>query len=188
MINWNSRRDTVSPGSNVGQRPAPSGASPVGADRRPPYRNTRHNKDRDTSHDADPATGAFVAHRNLLFTVAYEILGSAADAEDVLQETWLRWVKVHPERVRDERAYLVRVTTWQALDRLRTVRRRREAYVGPWLPEPLLTAPDAAEDPTSSWSATAEGSSRPRCARSSARRRRHVCSSVAWARSKAPYR
>ncbi|QIP87901.1 RNA polymerase sigma-70 factor [Streptomyces sp. Tu 2975] len=95
---------------------------------------------------ADPATDTFVAHRNLLFTVAYEMLGSAADAEDVLQETWLRWVKVDLEQVRDQRAYLVRITTRQALNRLRTMKRRKEAYVGPWLPEPLLTAPDVAED------------------------------------------
>ncbi|MEU5277947.1 RNA polymerase sigma-70 factor [Streptomyces asoensis] len=94
----------------------------------------------------DPATEAFLAHRNLLFTVAYEVLGSAADAEDVLQETWLRWVEADQEQVRDQRAYLVRITTRQALNRLRTVKRRREAYVGPWLPEPLLTAPDVAED------------------------------------------
>ncbi|MEU3771808.1 RNA polymerase sigma-70 factor [Streptomyces sp. NPDC032472] len=95
---------------------------------------------------ADPATEAFVAHRNLLFTVAYEMLGSAADAEDVLQETWLRWVKVDLAQVRDQRAYLVRITTRQALNRLRTMQRRKEAYVGQWLPEPLLTAPDVAED------------------------------------------
>ncbi|MGI5202430.1 RNA polymerase sigma-70 factor [Spirillospora sp. CA-108201] len=93
-----------------------------------------------------PATEAFVAHRNLLFTVAYEMLGSAADAEDVLQETWLRWVDVDLERVRDRRAYLVRITTRQSLNRLRTMARRKEAYVGPWLPEPLLTSPDVAED------------------------------------------
>ncbi|WP_399880611.1 RNA polymerase sigma-70 factor [Streptomyces sp. BBFR51] len=92
------------------------------------------------------ATELFVIHRNLLFTVAYEMLGSAADAEDVLQECWLRWVKVDLERVRDERAYLVRITSRQSLNRLRTMRRRKEDYVGPWLPEPLLTAPDVAED------------------------------------------
>ncbi|GGL94699.1 RNA polymerase sigma24 factor [Streptomyces fumigatiscleroticus] len=95
---------------------------------------------------ADRATEAFVAHRNLLFTVAYEMLGSAADAEDVLQETWLRWSDVDLGAVRDQRAYLVRITARQALGRLRTLRRRRESYVGPWLPEPLLTAPDVAED------------------------------------------
>jgi RNA polymerase sigma-70 factor (TIGR02957 family) len=94
----------------------------------------------------DPATAAFLAHRNLLFTVAYEMLGSAADAEDVLQETWLRWVGVDLGIVRDQRAYLVRITTRQALTRLRTLGRRKESYVGSWLPEPLLTAPDVAED------------------------------------------
>nr|WP_244313023.1 RNA polymerase sigma-70 factor [Microbispora hainanensis] len=94
----------------------------------------------------DRATEAFVAHRNLLFTVAYEMLGSAADAEDVLQETWLLWAGVDLHAVRDQRAYLVRITTRQALKRLRTLGRRRESYVGPWLPEPLLTAPDVAED------------------------------------------
>jgi RNA polymerase sigma-70 factor (ECF subfamily) len=94
----------------------------------------------------DPATEAFVAYRNLLFTVAYEMLGSAADAEDVLQETWLRWAGVDLGTVRDQRAYLVRITTRQALSRLRTLGRRKESYVGPWLPEPLLTAPDVAED------------------------------------------
>jgi RNA polymerase sigma-70 factor (ECF subfamily) len=92
------------------------------------------------------ATETFVAHRNLLFTVAYEMLGSAADAEDVLQETWLRWVKVDLGQVRDPRAYLVRITTRQSLNRLRTMSRRKEVYVGPWLPEPLLTTPDVAED------------------------------------------
>ncbi|TLF77594.1 RNA polymerase sigma-70 factor [Nocardia cyriacigeorgica] len=95
---------------------------------------------------ADSATETFLAHRNLLFTVAYELLGSAADAEDVLQETWLRWSEVDLETVRDRRAYLVRITTRQALTRLRTLGRRRESYVGPWLPEPLLTSPDVADD------------------------------------------
>ena len=94
----------------------------------------------------DPATEAFLTHRNLLFTVAYEMLGSAADAEDVLQETWLRWAGVDLDTVANQRAYLVRITTRQALVRLRTLGRRRESYVGTWLPEPLLTAPDVAED------------------------------------------
>src|SRR3954471_13345214 len=94
----------------------------------------------------DPATAAFLAHRNLLFTVAYELLGSAADAEDVLQETWLRWVGVDLDTVRDQRAYLVRIATRQSLTRLRTLGRRKESYVGPWLPEPLLTTPDVADD------------------------------------------
>jgi RNA polymerase sigma-70 factor (TIGR02957 family) len=91
----------------------------------------------------------FVAHRGLLFTVAYEMLGSAADAEDVVQETWLRWADLGAAAradVRDPRAYLVRIVTRQALNRLRTLVRRREEYVGEWLPEPLLTGPDVAED------------------------------------------
>jgi RNA polymerase sigma-70 factor (TIGR02957 family) len=91
----------------------------------------------------------FVAHRSLLFTVAYEMLGSAADAEDVVQETWLRWADLGAAArtdVRDPRAYLVRIITRQALNRLRTLARRREDYVGEWLPEPLLTSPDVAED------------------------------------------
>jgi RNA polymerase sigma-70 factor (TIGR02957 family) len=107
-------------------------------------------EDRDGSMNRDgrmdPATEAFLAHRNLLFTVAYELLGSAADAEDVLQESWLRWAGVDLATVHDQRAYLVRITTRQALSRLRTLGRRKESYVGPWLPEPLLTAPDVAED------------------------------------------
>ena len=99
-----------------------------------------------SAHRPDAATDTFIAHRNLLFTVAYEMLGSAADAEDILQETWLRWVKVDLKEVREPRAYLVRITTRLALNRLRSAQHRREAYVGPWLPEPLLTSPDVAED------------------------------------------
>ena len=88
----------------------------------------------------------FTAHRSLLFTVAYEMLGSAADADDVVQETWLRWADADQAAVREPRAYLVQIVTRQALNRLRTVARRREDYVGEWLPEPLLTSPDVAED------------------------------------------
>jgi RNA polymerase sigma-70 factor (TIGR02957 family) len=91
----------------------------------------------------------FVTHRGLLFTVAYEMLGSAAEAEDVVQESWIRWDAIGPtgrSEVRDSRAFLVRVVTRKALDRLRANARRREEYVGEWLPEPLLTAPDVAED------------------------------------------
>ncbi|MCW2783742.1 MAG: fecI [Marmoricola sp.] len=91
----------------------------------------------------------FVAHRGLLFTVAYEMLGSAADAEDVTQETWLRWDaigEVARAEVIDPRAFLVRMVTRKALDRLRSNARRREDYIGAWLPEPLLTAPDVADD------------------------------------------
>jgi RNA polymerase sigma-70 factor (TIGR02957 family) len=94
---------------------------------------------------ADP----FLAHRGLLFTVAYEMLGSATDAEDVVQDAWLRWDAIGEDArsaVRDPRAYLVRMVTRKALDRLRSNARRREEYVGEWLPEPLLTAPDVADD------------------------------------------
>ena len=91
----------------------------------------------------------FVDHRGLLFTVAYEMLGSATDAEDVVQDTWLRWEAIGEDEraaVRHPRAFLVRMVTRKALDRLRANARRREEYVGEWLPEPLLTAPDVADD------------------------------------------
>jgi RNA polymerase sigma-70 factor (ECF subfamily) len=88
----------------------------------------------------------FVTHRSLLFTVAYEMLGSAVDAEDVVQEAWLRWAGTDRAVVRDPRAYLVRIVTRKALDRLRALARQREEYIGEWLPEPLLTSPDVAED------------------------------------------
>lgn len=94
----------------------------------------------------DTATNVFVTYRNLLFTVTYEMLGSAADAEVVLQETWLRWAKVDLVHVRDQRACLVRITTQQSLNRLRSLKRRKEASAGEGPPEPLLTAPDEAED------------------------------------------
>ncbi len=92
------------------------------------------------------AEDPFIAHRSLLFTVAYQMLGSAADAEDVLQDSWLRWAGIDRAQVSDPRAYLVRVVTRQSLNQLRTLSRRREDYVGEWLPEPLLTSPDVAED------------------------------------------
>ncbi|HEY4624895.1 MAG TPA: RNA polymerase sigma-70 factor [Blastococcus sp.] len=89
------------------------------------------------------ALAAFDRHRRLLFSVAYQMLGSVADAEDVVQDTWLRWSTADRAEVIDERAYLVQITTRLALDRLGSARARRERYVGPWLPEPLLTAPVA---------------------------------------------
>src|SRR5256886_4241543 len=144
-------RDTAAPMSQAGAARCLVGTD-LKVNRRPPMAGSSQTAPGDrgvnTSRGdrADPATEAFVAHRNLLFTVAYELLGSAADAEDVLQETWLRWAGVDLDTVRDQRAYLVRITTRQALTRLRTLGRRKESYVGPWLPEPLLTAPDVAED------------------------------------------
>ncbi|MHC0428971.1 RNA polymerase sigma-70 factor [Streptomyces sp. O3] len=96
------------------------------------------------------ATDVFEAHRSVLTGVAYRMLGRVSDAEDVVQEAWLRWASVDREKIRRERAYLIRITTRLAIDRLRQLDARREAYVGPWLPEPLLTdfgptVPDAAE-------------------------------------------
>src|SRR5207253_6740936 len=78
--------------------------------------------------------------------VAVARLGSAGGAEDVLQESWLRWGDVDHSQVSDPRAYLIRIVTRQALNQIRTLSRRREEYVGEWLPEPLLTSPDVAED------------------------------------------
>ncbi|MDP5181544.1 RNA polymerase sigma factor SigJ [Blastococcus sp. BMG 814] len=88
------------------------------------------------------ALAPFDRHRGLLFSVAYQMLGSVADAEDVVQDTWLRWSAVDRGEVADARAYLVRIATHLALDRLGSARARRESYVGPWLPEPLLTGTD----------------------------------------------
>ena len=95
---------------------------------------------------AEASTEEFESRRSLLFTVAYELLGSAVDAEDVVQDTWLQWAEVDHVQVRDARAFLTRIVTRQALNRLRTLARRRETYVGEWLPEPVLTTPDVAED------------------------------------------
>lgn len=99
-----------------------------------------------SDHAIDPATDAFVAHRNLLFTVACELLGSAPDAEDVLRETWLGSVTVAVNQVRDPRVCLVRIVTRRAINRLRAVRRNRETHVGPWLPEPQATSRDVLQD------------------------------------------
>ncbi|MBB5780314.1 RNA polymerase sigma-70 factor [Nonomuraea jabiensis] len=88
----------------------------------------------------------FTEHRGLLHAVAYRVLGSVAEAEDVVQDAWLRWSRVDVAAVADAEGYLVRVATRLAIDRLRSARVRRESYVGPWLPEPMLTLPDVAED------------------------------------------
>ena len=88
----------------------------------------------------------FTPLRPLLFTIAYEILGSATESDDVLQESYLRWAQVDLTTVRDSKAYLAQLVTRQALNTLRAQSRRREQYIGPWLPEPLLTGPDASAD------------------------------------------
>ncbi|MFQ6193360.1 RNA polymerase sigma factor SigJ [Streptomyces sp. NPDC000405] len=98
----------------------------------------------------DPLLDVFEEHRATLGGVAYRMLGRFADAEDVVQEAWLRWSAADREDVHDPRGYLVRVTTRLALDRLRLAHTRRETYVGPWLPEPVATdfgttVPDTAE-------------------------------------------
>lgn len=90
-------------------------------------------------------TDVFEEHRALLTGVAYRILGSASDAEDVVQETWLRWSSVDPAAVDEPRAYLVTIASRLSIDRLRSARSRRESYVGQWLPEPVSDVPDAAE-------------------------------------------
>ncbi|MGW6735256.1 RNA polymerase sigma-70 factor [Streptomyces sp. NPDC055013] len=98
----------------------------------------------------DTETDVFEEHRPVLLGVAYRMLGRVADAEDVVQEAWLRWSGADRSEVREPRAYLVRITTRLAIDRLRQVKAHGETYVGPWLPEPYVTdfgdaVPDTAE-------------------------------------------
>ncbi|MFI0924469.1 RNA polymerase sigma-70 factor [Streptomyces sp. NPDC021012] len=93
----------------------------------------------------DDALADFTAHRRLLFGTAYRMLGSVADAEDVLQDAWLTWSRTRRGPVANARAYLVRTVTNLSLNRLTSAHATRESYVGPWLPEPLLTAPDLVE-------------------------------------------
>ena len=88
---------------------------------------------------SDAPEAVFTAHRSRLVGVAYRLLGSVGDAEDVVQEAWLRWERVDTETVADPEAFLVRTVSRLALDRLRRIAARRETYVGPWLPEPVLT-------------------------------------------------
>ncbi|MFD4742507.1 RNA polymerase sigma-70 factor [Streptomyces virginiae] len=88
----------------------------------------------------------FEEHRRLLFGTAYRMLGSVADAEDIVQDAWLAWHRTDHAAVENPRAYLVRTVTNLSLNRLRSAQVVREAYVGPWLPEPLLTSPDIAEE------------------------------------------
>jgi RNA polymerase sigma-70 factor (ECF subfamily) len=104
----------------------------------------------DGSVTTDTGTDVFEEHRPVLLGVAYRMLGRVTDAEDVVQEAWLRWSGAERSEVREPRGYLVRVTTRLAIDRLRQVKARGETYVGPWLPEPYVTdfgdtVPDTAE-------------------------------------------
>jgi RNA polymerase sigma-70 factor (ECF subfamily) len=93
----------------------------------------------------DELAREFDEHRAILVGAAYRVVGSVSDAEDVVQEAWLRWAAVDHEEVRDPRAYLIRITTRLALNRLREQKARREQYVGPWLPEPMT--PETSDDP-----------------------------------------
>jgi RNA polymerase sigma factor (sigma-70 family) len=109
--------------------------------------NAGNGRDPPMDDDQDPATPDFVRHRELLFSIAYNVLGSVADTEDVLQETWLAWAKRGggPE-VENPRAYLVRIAVNQALARRSAIERRQETYLGPWLPEPLVESPAEAQE------------------------------------------
>ena len=95
---------------------------------------------------ADPSA-VFGRHRPFLFSIAYGMLGSVMDAEDVVQEAFVRWRRASRAGVRSPKAYLSAVVTHLCIDQLRSARSRREEYVGPWLPEPLLTDTYEAEDP-----------------------------------------
>lgn len=94
--------------------------------------------------ESDGSTDEFTEHRALLFSIAYEILGSVVDAEDVLSDSYLRWRRVDRSTVENPRAYLAKIVTRGAMTLLRSAARRREEYVGPWLPEPLATGEDTA--------------------------------------------
>lgn len=87
----------------------------------------------------------FHEYRKLLFSVAYRVLGSAADAEDAVQDAWIKWSSANRSQVTDPKAYLTRIVSNLALERLRSTRHKRETYVGPWLPEPILTSGDTAD-------------------------------------------
>jgi RNA polymerase sigma factor (sigma-70 family) len=101
---------------------------------------------RRTVHPMSDDQQRFADHRKLLFSIAYRILGSAADAEDVVQDAWFKWSASDRGGVADPKAYLARIVSNLSMERLRSTRRQRESYVGPWLPEPILTTPDTADD------------------------------------------
>ena len=90
--------------------------------------------------DLDPVTAEFEAHRAYLFSIAYRLLGTVSDAEDMVQETYLRWRQAPDEHIRSTRAYLATIVVRLCMDQLRSARAKREVYVGPWLPEPLVTS------------------------------------------------
>ncbi|MFG2844729.1 RNA polymerase sigma factor SigJ [Kitasatospora sp. NPDC048296] len=102
-----------------------------------------------TPSPADAATQVFLEHRELLFSMVYSMLGGVADTEDVLQETWLAWAHRGGDAIESPRAYLVRIAVNKALARRSAIARRRESYIGPWLPEPLVDAPEPSDDSVS---------------------------------------
>src|SRR5688572_18973408 len=89
----------------------------------------------------------FETYRSRLFGLAYKLLGSRSDAEDVVQDAWLRWRQADRSAIRDVEAWLVTATTRLGIDRLRLARTEREAYTGPWLPEPLSVDEDESATP-----------------------------------------
>ena len=89
------------------------------------------------------ALEVFTEQRPMLFGIAYRILASVADAEDILQDTWLKWSSIDADRLEQPRAYLARIVTNLSINRLRSATVQRESYVGPWLPAPLVVADDA---------------------------------------------
>src|SRR5258708_11688237 len=118
-----------------------------------PIEKAMENEDKDGKHaseETNPQTGGdaarlatFSQYRGLLFSVAYRMLGSVADAEDMLQETFIRWQQAANEEIRSARAFLVTVITRLSINQLQSARVRREEYVGEWLPEPLVTGPES---------------------------------------------
>ena len=94
----------------------------------------------DHAHAVTPDAAAFEAHRSLLFSIAYRMLGSASEAEDVVQDAWLRYAASAPADLRSLKAWLGTVVTRLCLDRLKSAHAQREHYVGPWLPEPVIDA------------------------------------------------
>jgi RNA polymerase sigma-70 factor (ECF subfamily) len=101
-----------------------------------------------TTSSPSPDQQVFNQHRNLLFSVAYRILGTAADAEDAVQDAWIKWSAADRSQVADPKAYMARIVSNLAMEQLRSTRHQRETYVGPWLPEPILTTGDTTDDVT----------------------------------------
>src|SRR3990170_1750018 len=95
---------------------------------------------------AEQQADVFTEHRPLLFSIAYRMLGSVMDAEDMVQETYLRWQQASPDEVRSPKSYLSTVVTRLCIDQLRSAKTQREQYIGPWLPEPLITEETADMD------------------------------------------